>query len=798
MILNTIKSKIFGSQLALVVLAVSLIATSSYFIMIKHLTNVQRDNLENIVDFKVEEIQHFFIENKDLLERASNNRAFEEYHISFKDLPLRKLFSEYQQAFPVMSFVDRNGDIEVETLKGRLCDHALSNIGGDPAFQISIKKGNVPVIGPVELNSELGEPAIRFIISRFAYFGDEYIGTLTGTVPLSKIGGKLKDKIGESGFITLIDGNGGVLCHPQMGTSPIRIKGKSKESEKLLSECRASIAGFRRTDILGVDGYVAYAPIKEMGWSVLVTLPYKEFMAMPNNLLKASASIFCVILVVSLILSFYLTNGITNPLAKFVEVINSVAKGDFPGSVEIRSKDEIGCLANAFNNMNENLNKAEKKLKMSEMKLAVTLDSIGDGVIAADVHGMVTRMNPVAEELTGWKLDEARGRPLEEVFKIINEHTRLSVESPAKRVLSEGVVVGLANHTLLIAKDGTELPIADSGAPIRMGKEGEIIGIVLVFRSMIAEREHQREIIRNERFLQNVFSSFEDGIAVVDKDMNIVRVNPTIKRWCSGEAGEQSGNHCPANQSQTVEKRCGDVSLTQKAISDKEPQMAITRWHSPLTGSDGWRELRVFPLFDADSGEIDGAIQHIRDITDRKLVEEELRHALKAAEAANKAKSEFLANMSHEVRTPLTAVIGLVDLLLDTEINDTQKEYLSLVKSRSYDLTRILGEILDLAKIEAERLELRDERFDLRLLLNEVADSARPMAMEKNIKICMIINDNVPRFLMGDTLRLRQVFLNLLNNAVKFTNNGEISLRAEIANGMETGQRSVALAIRRQ
>ncbi|MDR3570146.1 MAG: PAS domain S-box protein [Syntrophobacteraceae bacterium] len=130
-------------------------------------------------------------------------------------------------------------------------------------------------------------------------------------------------------------------------------------------------------------------------------------------------------------------------------------------------------------------------LKQSRKDLAITLQSIGDAVISTDGEARIVLMNPVAEQLTGWKIEEARGRPLEEVFRIVNENTRATVESPVERVIEEGVVVGLANHTMLIARNGTERPIADSGAPIR-GDDGKITGVVLVFRDQSGERIAER------------------------------------------------------------------------------------------------------------------------------------------------------------------------------------------------------------------------------------------------------------------------------------------------------------------
>jgi two-component system cell cycle sensor histidine kinase/response regulator CckA len=139
-----------------------------------------------------------------------------------------------------------------------------------------------------------------------------------------------------------------------------------------------------------------------------------------------------------------------------------------------------------------------------------TLASIGDGVISTDAQGKVEFMNPVAERLTGWREAEASGRPLHEVFRIVNEETRATVESPVARVLREGIVVGLANHTVLIAKDGTERPIADSGAPIRI-QEGETTGVVLVFRDQTDERRAEEALRQSEVRLRNTLQDLDPG-----------------------------------------------------------------------------------------------------------------------------------------------------------------------------------------------------------------------------------------------------------------------------------------------
>src|SRR6266704_2430375 len=147
------------------------------------------------------------------------------------------------------------------------------------------------------------------------------------------------------------------------------------------------------------------------------------------------------------------------------------------------------------NEENSEPKQAAEALHEQREWLRVTLSSIGDAVITTDTKGLITYLNPVAGSLTGWTQEEAAGIPLEVVFKIVNEETRQTVENPATRALREGLVVGLANHALLIAKDGAERAIDDSAAPIR-NANGEVAGVVLVFRD-ITERRQQEQAIQD-------------------------------------------------------------------------------------------------------------------------------------------------------------------------------------------------------------------------------------------------------------------------------------------------------------
>ncbi|RPJ10333.1 MAG: PAS domain S-box protein, partial [Deltaproteobacteria bacterium] len=175
------------------------------------------------------------------------------------------------------------------------------------------------------------------------------------------------------------------------------------------------------------------------------------------------------------------------------------------------------------------MKKAYEALRESEERWAVTLSSIGDAVITSDTNGRVTFMNPVAEKLTGWSLAEAAGKPVQEVFRIVNEHTRAVVDDPVSKVLQTGLIVGLANHTVLLRKGGGEIPIDDSGAPIR-DAEGRVFGVVLIFRDITERKQAEEALSAAEETARQRLMEIEDlyrnapvGLCVLDRDLRWVR-----------------------------------------------------------------------------------------------------------------------------------------------------------------------------------------------------------------------------------------------------------------------------------
>jgi PAS domain S-box-containing protein len=267
------------------------------------------------------------------------------------------------------------------------------------------------------------------------------------------------------------------------------------------------------------------------------------------------------------------------------------------------------------------LYKAEAALRESEARYHITLMSIGDGIITTNTDGRVELLNPVAEALTGWKLDEARGRPLDDVFHIVNEETRQEVENPARRVVREGLVVGLANHTLLIARDGTEHCVADSGAPIR-NEAGEITGVVLVFRDQTAERAALKAMREERLRLRTLIDAMPDYIFVKDVESRFVTTNSAhLKVIGAGSLEEVIGKtDLELFPAELAERYYRDE---RRIIESGEPMLDHEERVIEHSGAEKYVLTTKIPLRD-EQGHVTGLVGISRDISERKRADEAL------------------------------------------------------------------------------------------------------------------------------------------------------------------------------
>jgi PAS domain S-box-containing protein len=430
---------------------------------------------------------------------------------------------------------------------------------------------------------------------------------------------------------------------------------------------------------------------------------------------------------------------------------------------------------------NNQLMLLNSNLEISEEKLAVTINSIGDAVIATDDKGFLTMLNPLAEKLTGWKKTDAIGLPISDVFHIVNQETRQFKTIPILETLEHGTIQGMANHTVLIARDGSECSIADSCAPIR-DKTGKMVGSIMVFRDVSKEYATQRQLSDSSAIIEAILNSVVDGIITFHARDGIIKtVNPSAEKMFGFDATELIGKNFSILVPELDQnKRDGTLDAYKASKED------IALGHGRET--IGWKKENIpFPVEIAVNEMWLGGIRFfsciLRDITLRKLAEEnqmkmdeelknknaELTLATSVAEKANLAKSDFLSSMSHELRTPLGAILGFAQLIESGTPSPTatQKKSIDQILKAGWYLLDLINEILDLALIESGKMALSLEPVSITEVMRECKAMIEPEALKRNVKIHFNEFDT-PYFVKADHTRVKQIVINLLSNAIKY------------------------------
>lgn len=335
---------------------------------------------------------------------------------------------------------------------------------------------------------------------------------------------------------------GKVVMHPTLATGDT-----SLVSTGIVKKLLAGEAGEFEFFYQGERKWYLYKKFASWNWVVVYAVPlevkYRDVIIYRTLLGYIVAGISLVVL---LVLSVIITR-FTSPIRKLTAIAQAMAAGDLSQPINISGGDEVGTLAHSFSHMrdavrstiadleseNREREKAQQSLAVEKERLAVTLRSIGDGVITTDVSGSVVLLNKVSEKLTGWSASEAVGRPLAEVFHIVNERTRAQCDNPFTKVMDSGQIVGLANHTVLISKDGTERSIADSGAPI-FDEGGGMIGVVLVFRDVSEELKREAEQFKVKKLESvgvlagGIAHDFNNILAVILGNINLSLLDDTL------------------------------------------------------------------------------------------------------------------------------------------------------------------------------------------------------------------------------------------------------------------------------
>ena len=409
---------------------------------------------------------------------------------------------------------------------------------------------------------------------------------------------------------------------------------------------------------------------------------------------------------------------------------------------------------------------AEKALRESEILYHSLVETIPQNILRKDCKGIFTFANQRFCEIIGKPLEEILGKTDHDLFpKDLADKYRRDDEHVMK-----------SRRTLKLTEihhqpDGKDLHVEALKSPLR-DNSGKVTGLQCMFWDVTNKHEMEEQLAYEHDLLNALLENVPDRIYIKDTESRFIRGSAALAKRLGLQTSEEfvgktDYDFHPDDQARQFHEDEQRVILTGEAIVNKVEKQTDEDHRSI------WASVTKVP-FTNRSGIITGIIGISRDITALKLAEEESARARDLAVEAAQMKAQFLAVMSHEIRTPMNGIIGMIDLLLSTELTDEQREYAGTVRTSADALLEILNDILDLSKIEAGRLELEKEEFSVRQIIEEAVELYALRADANNIELTCHVPLNLDGQFYGDAGRLRQILLNLVSNAVKFTDQGEV------------------------
>jgi len=401
-----------------------------------------------------------------------------------------------------------------------------------------------------------------------------------------------------------------------------------------------------------------------------------------------------------------------------------------------------------------------KQAQAATAFLASLVQSSEDAILGLMPDGRILSWNKGAEMVFGFTDREAIGRSVSSLVppERDNEIARILDTLEQGQSLTHFETVGRR-------KDSRQVDISLSISPIR-DPGGRIVALTAIAHDITARKQAERDLRTSEGRYRRLFENNLAGVVRTRLDGRVLDCNPALANML-GYALDNLPNaaevyYCDNDRARIIERLKTEKSVTNEELKFRRKD-----------GSALWVLASLTMTEDETGSVLEGTVI---DITGRKRFEEDREKAVAAAEAANRAKSEFLANMSHEIRTPMNGVIGMTEVVLETALTSEQREYLSIVKSSADSLLTVINDILDFSKVEARKLELERVAFDLPALVESAAKSLELAAHDKGLDLHWRIAPEVPTSLTGDPNRVRQILVNVMNNAIKFTEHGSVAV----------------------
>ncbi len=579
-------------------------------------------------------------------------------------------------------------------------------------------------------------------------------------------------KPGSTGFTFIMTAQGVLLSHPSKARILQNINarpGRNLATERALGGYEGWIEADNKD---GVRGIYSYKRLQQTDWIAAARFPSDEALAPLRQMRYEAAGAAFVFAVLAGLLAWVGIERLLQPLEHLRRNIGRITHSRAGIQVlQLNRKDEIGELSGAFYRLMAEREVAQQRTRDSETLIRNILERAPDAFVSCNSEGIVTEWNAKAEQTFGWRREEAIGSDIAGL--LVPERLRQHHVAGMRAFAASGTGPIVNNRVRVPAmrRDGSEVPVELSVGVLR---DGDRYMATAFLHDVSARIAYEEQIAASEKRARIIADNLPVLIAYLDREGRYQFTNSHYQRQWGIDPQSMLG------------KRVDEVSLgtSEPWRADLARALNGERIHyERATGQgDQVQHFMVDLVPDvAPDGTVAGAYLMATDITGRKNSELQQAASEKRAAAASRAKSEFVANMSHEIRTPMNAVLGVAYLLGNTELSSVQKKYLDMILASGKALLGILNDVLDFSKIEAGRMELAPMAFQLNDVLNAIATVMTLNAGEKNIELAIGVDPDVPAALVGDAMRLQQILINLVGNAVKFTEQGEVSLLVELA-----------------
>lgn len=411
---------------------------------------------------------------------------------------------------------------------------------------------------------------------------------------------------------------------------------------------------------------------------------------------------------------------------------------------------------------------ARKKIEQDLEILSFAARKSPSGIFIRDIEGRFLWMNEALESIIGYSFADLEGKALGTT--LLGEETDMAVFEDAVKAVKENRPYEV--EIRVYKKDGTPIWVFLSNSPIfnEGGKVDRQIGVMV---DITERKKNEAEV----NLLSLVASKATSGIVINNSDGQVEWVNKAFEKITGYTLGQVSGNHL----GDVLQGALTDVAIIQRAreLSRNKQSFEVDLLIYRKDGQPLWISVINSVILDS-RGRVDKYVEVIIDITEKKKAEIQLIAAKEEALQLSRAKDMFISVMSHEIRTPLNAVIGMSHLLLDDDPLESQRENLGILKFSAENLLTLINDVLDFAKMETGNVELEKVRFDVRDMIQSINSSLQYKAAEKNIYLSKSIDEVVPSVILGDRTRLSQIILNLVSNAVKFTETGGVNIDLKV------------------